>query len=662
MSKRSLASQLMMDLPIAQHLEILEHKYLLVLAAVTFPFPVFLLQLQRFVLMGFLLCLAGCTPSATSSPEKLFDSAQWWMDASGQATLDDVQQVSNWQALPEWKSWGFGTESVWTRMQVKAARPDERTPWVVRVRPPFLDYVTLYDPTTGIVIRSGDAVAPDSDGLASINFTLQIPTHTHERTIYLELKSTSARILNVEVLPYGMAQRQNRIQEWLLGLVAASSIIFTIWASIQWWNTREKVICAFAIKQFFAVGWAFFILGFARVAVGPWLPEGVLSTLSSLVLVGVISVTLWFFSVLIEGYRPLPAVLFVIRYLVIAVACLPLLHWLGRTHLMLALANASILLSVTLLTLALLTATPGHSKQPIPLGVLLAYVMAYGVLNAIPPAISLELLEAHSVMLYTNLAHAVLDGVVMFVILQIRARTLRKEQIQAGLDLQRSQQQAETEKHHRQEQSQLFAMLAHEMKTPLATLRMWMEAGPLKPEVMERAISDMNQVIERCVQTGQLAEQGLKPMAQDLDPEALTRISLQSCREPERVDFASRASRGSLRADSQMLAIVLGNLLDNACKYGAPNGRIRVMLEPQTIQGRRGWHWSIRNEPGVAGLPDPAQLFRKYYRGTQARRLSGSGLGLFLVKSMLDLMKGHITYAEVSGEVNFSIWLPEQEY
>jgi hypothetical protein len=28
---------------------------------------------------------------------------------------------------------------------------------------------------------------------------------------------------------------------------------------------------------------------------------------------------------------------------------------------------------------------------------------------------------------------------------------------------------------------------------------------------------------------------------------------------------------------------------------------------------------------------------------------------------MLDLMKGHITYAEVSGEVNFSIWLPEQE-
>ena len=627
------------------------------LIPVAFPSPVFSLTVCRRVFIGFLLCLGGCTPS---SPEKLFDSAQWWMDVSGLATLKDVQQVSNWQALPEWKSWGFGTETVWIRVQVKAARPDERTPWVVQVRPPFLDYVTLYDPAAGLVLRSGDAVPPDTDGLASINFTLQIPTQTQERTIYLQIKSTSARMLNVEVLPSGEAQRQNRMQEWLLGFVASSSAIFAIWALIQWWITRETVIRAFAIKQFFAVGWAFFILGFARVAIGPWLPEGWLSTLSSLVLVSVIAITLWFFSVLIEGYRPLPAVLFVIRCVVVAVACLPLLHWLGLPHLMLALANASVLLSVTLLIVALLTTPPSKARQPIPLAVLLVYVMVYGILNSIVPAIHLGLLEANSIMLYTNLAHAVLDGVVMFVILQTRARSLRSEQIQVGLDLQRSQHQAETEKHHRQEQSQLFAMLAHEMKTPLATLRMWMEAGPLKPEVMERAISDMNQVIERCVQTGQLAEQGLKPMVQDLDPEALTSVSIQSCREPERVDFASRATQGRLRADAQMLAIVLGNLLDNACKYSAANSRIRVMLEPQTVEGRRGWLWSIRNEPGVAGLPDPAQLFMKYYRGAQARRLSGSGLGLFLVKSMLDLMQGHIAYAEVSGEVKFSIWLPEQ--
>lgn len=631
------------------------------LTLVAFPFPVFPLKLCRVVLMGLLLCLSVGSPSAANSPERLFDSPQWWIDASASATLHDVQQVNDWQALPEWKSWGFGTEAIWVRLQVKAARPDEHTPWVVRVRPPFLDYVTLYDPAAGLVLRSGDAVPPDTDGLTSINFTLQIPTYDHERTIYLQIKSTSARMLNVEVLPYGEAQRQNRMQEWLLGFVASSSAIFAIWALIQWWITRETVIRAFAIKQFFAVGWAFFILGFARIAIGPSLPEGLLSTLSSLVIVSTISITLWFFSVLIKDYRPLPAVLLVIRCLAVAIACLPLLHWLGRTHWMLALANASVLLSVTLLTVALMTATPGQARQPIPLAVLLVYVMAYGILNSIPSAINLGLLEANSIMLYSNLAHAVLDGLVMFVILQIRARSMRKAQVQVALDLQRIQQQAETEKRHHEEQSQLFAMLAHELKTPLSTLRMLMEVGPLKPEVMERAIADMNQVIERCVQTGQLGEQGLQPLSQALDPEALTSVSIRSCREPDRIDFASLTSHGRVLADAHMLAIVLGNLLDNACKYSPPTSRIRVHLEPQTIAGQRGLLWIISNPPGVAGLPDPDHIFQKYYRGTQARRVSGSGLGLFLIKAMLDLMHGKISYDATSGDANFHVWLPEPD-
>lgn len=631
------------------------------LILVAFPFPVFPLKLCRVVFMGLLLCLSVGSPSAANSLERLFDSPQWWIDASASATLHDVQQVNDWQALPEWKSWGFGTDTIWVRLKVKASRSDERTPWVVRMRPPFLDYVTLYDPIAGLMIRSGDAVPPESDDLSSINFSIQIPTYEHERTIYLQIKSTSARILNVEVLPYGEAQRQNRIQEWLLGFVASSSAIFAVWALIQWRITRDTVIRAFAIKQFFAFGWAFFILGFARIAIGPWFPEGLLSTISSLVLVSAIAITLWFFSVLIEAYRPPPSVLFVIRCLVVATACLPLLHWLGLTHLMLALANATILLSVTLLIVALLTAIPSKARQPIPLVVLLVYVVVYGVLNSIPPAISLDLLEANSIMLYTNLAHAVLDGVVMFVILQIRARSLRREQVQVTQDLQRIQEQAVTEKRHHEEQSQLFVMLAHELKTPLSTLRMLMEVGPLKPEVMERAIADMNQVIERCVQTGQLGEQGLQPMLQALDPEALTSVSIRSCREPDRIDFASLASHGRVLADAHMLAIVLGNLLDNACKYSPPTSRIRVHLEPQTIAGQRGLLWIISNPPGVAGLPDPDHIFQKYYRGTQARRVSGSGLGLFLVKAILELMNGKISYDATSGDANFHVWLPEPD-
>ncbi len=581
------------------------------------------------------------------------------MDASGQASLQDVQNTTDWVPLPEWKSWGFGRETVWVRLVLNAAPQETRTPWVVRVRPAFLDYVTLYDPCAGLVLRTGDALPPDHDGLASINFTFQIPPLPYERTVYLQLRTTSARTLHVEVLPYGQAQQLNRLQEWLMGFAMVCSIIFALWACAQWWVTRETVIGAFALKQLFAAAWAFFIWGFARVVIGPWLSEGVLTTMASTVFIVLIGVTLWFFSKLIQGYRPPEFALTAIHGLACVAVMLPFLQWLDQTHLMLALANKMVVLGFGLLIFVLLTAYPQRVKQAIPIQVLLIYMVVYGTLNSLPSLIHLGWIEAKPIVLFGSLAHTVLDGLVMFVMLQIRANALRKEQMQTALDLQSSQQLAGAEKRQREEQSQLFAMLAHEMKTPLATLRMWMEAGQLKPETMERAIADMNQVIERCVHTGQLADQGLQALPQAVDAELLTRNCISSCRSPERVELKVADRGGSLHTDAQMMSIVLGNLLDNACKYGALDKPIQVTLQSAQQGERSGWRWQIESHAGSAGLPDAQRLFEKYYRSPQARRLSGSGLGLFLVNGLLDLMQGNIQYRAESNRAVFSIWLPE---
>ena len=611
------------------------------------------------------LLLTGCQGGSQPpvSPGLVMSQA-WRMDVTGQETLQTAQAASDWQTLPDWNSWGFGRGTVWVRLQLRAApatarEPGTPTPWVVRVRPAFLDYVTLHDPATGLVLHSGDAVPPVGEDLSSIHFRFQIPALPQSRVVYLQMRSTSARTLHVQVQPYGQDLQSNRLQEWAMGFVMASSAIFAVWAFLQWTVSREKVIGAFALKQLFAAGWAFFFLGFARVSIGPGLPEGLLSTLSTLVFIGVISVTLWFFSLLIEGYQPVPGALRAIRVMALLVLALPLLLALGQPHLIVKLGNISVLLGFVLLLSALLSAVPRRVQQPIPLAVFVAYMTVYSTLNALPSLIHLGWIPAHPMVLYGGFAHAVLDGFVMFVLLQIRARSLRQTQLQAALQLQRSMQQAEDEKRHRQEQSQLFAMLAHEMKTPLATLRMWMEAGQLKPETMERAIADMNAVIERCVHTGQLADQGLQPDWQALDPLALTRACCDSARESDQVDLHMPANADLIVADAQMLSIVLGNLLDNACKYSASGSRVTLRLQAQRELGRDGWCWQVSNWPGPAGLPDPDRLFQKYYRSPQARRLSGSGLGLFLVKGLLELMQGQIHYAVHEGEAVFRVWLPQ---
>ena len=610
-------------------------------------------------LCTFLLLVGGAVSDEAAS-QPLVQSRQWRMDKTGLDTLQDAQKANDWQDLPEWNSWGFGPETIWVKLQLKAAEQDVQMPWMVRVRPPFLDYVTLYDPATDRVTRTGDALPPSGEDSASINFMMQIPALPYERTVYVQMRSTSARTLHVEVMQYGQTQQLNRLQEWAMGFLIASSAIFAIWAFIQWWGTREKVIGAFALKQLFATGWAFFIMGFGRVVIGPWLPEGVLTTLTSMLFVGMISTSLWFFSTLIEGYRPARLAWRATLGVPLAVASLPLLHVLGYTHQMLAIANMGVLIGLTVSLVALVSAVPSRAQQPVPLVILLIYLVIYSVVNSMPGLIYLGWIEPHRMVLYASLAHTVLDGVVMFFILQIRARALGKEKMQISLALERSQQQAESEKRHREEQSQLFAMLAHEMKTPLATLRLWMDMGQLKPEIMQSTIDDMNQVIDRCVHSGQLADQGLQAEWQSLDPIALTQVCIQSCRLSGQVDLLAPEDSGHLQTDAQMLTIVLGNLLDNACKYRAPDSRIQISLRSAQEKGQTGWLWQVSNEAGPAGLPHADRLFEKYYRSPQARRQSGSGLGLFLVKGLLDLMQGRIAYEKQHDRAVFSIWLPQQ--
>lgn len=604
--------------------------------------------------------LSGCQPKESTDPTNPIRAQHWLMDTAGKASLQDMETATDWQPLPEWKTWGYGPETIWVRLDLRASDAATALPWVVQVRPPYLDYVTLYDPVNGLEQRSGDALPPNDTELATINLTFQIPAMSRERTVYLKMRSISTRVMQVKVMPYGEAQQANRQQEWFIGFIVVMSAMFAIWAMAQWLYTRERVIGAFAAKQCMSTVWGFLLLGFARVSIGPWFPEGLLSDIASTSFIWLIGATLWFLTIFIEEYRPSRWALRACYGLVIFLGVLPVLHWSGQPYLALKIGNFCIPLAMILLTLTLLSAWRQTVVMPIPLKFMLFYLCCYTLTNSSPPLMHLGWIDASMIVIFGTLAHTVFDGIAMFFVMQFRARKMAADKQQVTLDLYRSEEKAKAEMRHREEQSQLFAMLAHEMKTPLATLRMWMESGPLRRETMERTIADMNQVIERCVHTGQLADQGLQPTLQSVRPVEITQACMLACRAPDRIDFSAPDRDGLMLTDAQMLSIVLGNLLDNACKYGAPHSRIRVTLQASVQNGAAGWLWQVDNEVGPVGLPEVDRLFEKYYRSPQARRLSGSGLGLFLVKGLMDLMQGTIRYASQGDRAVFSIWMPEK--
>lgn len=114
-----------------------------------------------------------------------------------------------------------------------------------------------------------------------------------------------------------------------------------------------------------------------------------------------------------------------------------------------------------------------------------------------------------------------------------------------------------------------------------------------------------------------------------------------------------------MHGDPERLAMVLDNLLSNARKYTPPRGRIRVALIPTA----RTYKLMISDTGSGLTRAEIAQLFGKFTRldNPSSRGAEGTGLGLYLVKSIVDLHQGTIKVSSKPGSGSmFTITLPRR--
>jgi PAS domain S-box-containing protein len=215
---------------------------------------------------------------------------------------------------------------------------------------------------------------------------------------------------------------------------------------------------------------------------------------------------------------------------------------------------------------------------------------------------------------------------------------------------------------HNQEQDQFLSMLSHELKTPLAVIRMSLGQGS---EVIDqasrarlvRAVADINAIIERCLQTDRLQHGRIELDKRPFNPGELLRQIIGSSAQAQRVELHAPQLPDGV-SDTQLLSVILSNLIDNALKYSAPQAMISVTAIAASRNEQAGVHIKISNLPGSAGLPDAAQVFRKYYRSPGAHSKTGSGLGLHIAQGFSTMLGGELRYTPSDGAVKFVLWIP----
>jgi two-component system phosphate regulon sensor histidine kinase PhoR len=124
-----------------------------------------------------------------------------------------------------------------------------------------------------------------------------------------------------------------------------------------------------------------------------------------------------------------------------------------------------------------------------------------------------------------------------------------------------------------------------------------------------------------------------------------------------RVDVAADDPAPLARADTRALEHVLLNLLDNAIKYTEAGGRIDIGVR------RSGERVELAVADTGIGIPsrDLPRIFERFYRVDRARtrEAGGSGLGLSLVKNLVELLGGEVRAESEPGRGSvFRVFLP----
>ena len=217
--------------------------------------------------------------------------------------------------------------------------------------------------------------------------------------------------------------------------------------------------------------------------------------------------------------------------------------------------------------------------------------------------------------------------------------------------LRKEHQQSEKLRH---EQSRLLLMLEHQLRNPMSVLQLALSDPSVAREPALRAahsLKDMQTLLERCVFMDKLDHQAIVLNPELCDVAALITEICQSHPNGPRVVCDFKEPLPLLYSDLILLNIVLANLIDNALKYSPSSQTVKVTLTHRINPTHQ--LEVISNALGPAGAPDAEKVFSKYYRSTHAQHMQGSGLGLYLVHKMTELMNASVDYQPTPLEVRF---------
>ncbi|MBL8697029.1 MAG: PAS-domain containing protein [Alphaproteobacteria bacterium] len=225
------------------------------------------------------------------------------------------------------------------------------------------------------------------------------------------------------------------------------------------------------------------------------------------------------------------------------------------------------------------------------------------------------------------------------------------------------------EREMNQQQRRFVSIASHEFRTPLAvidgaTQRIMAKIGGANADVAKRlerirgAVARMTEIIDRTLSSARMDEGRIEF---DPRPFALGRLLQEVCGRQRQIspgfEIALDAPSDPLTIDGdpRLLDQVMTNLLSNAVKYSGRARRVDVVVRADGD----GVEISVRDHGVGVPADEVSKLFTRFYRASTATGISGTGIGLHLVKELVELHGGRVDCTSRLGEgSSFVVRLP----
>lgn len=603
------------------------------------------------------------TPDANQAPTAArFTDWRYLRDPGGRLSLATVQslapdrfQVVSFGLL----SAGYTRDVFWFRFNVLSPSSS----WYLDILPPYLDDLRIYriddrNDSAPVELRGGDHMPYSQRAVAYRGFAYRMePTGDTPQTFLLRVQTTSAYHLVARVWADSEFAAQAGL-EAALGFAALAILLTFLVLNLNHLVWAKDALQAWLCAYLASLLWVYTaVLGFSAQFVIPNHPEwnGLWMGLGNMVMMTTSSGFLrhllgrrgyWFY--LIGGWLPALGVIGVI--LGYYPEIMPVFF---AFYLMLTIVGMG--LSVGLLRRA-------------ETGALLTFFAIFsGLVGVLIMILNLEgLLLGGLTLLYSMMGCTILQVGLLHLAVGSKYQKLNVERIQAAHKVLLAEEEACREREARVEQSELFAMISHEIKTPLTMINgaiQSLEALVLgspdidrRHERIRRAVWRIDSLVQKALEYD-LSESQMSSAGADVSfdiSQTLDRVLRQYDLPEGRIRLRMGYRPCRVRGQSRLIEILLGNLIENAIKYGA-EAPIEIIVAPEGHDARidiKDWG------PGIAPELIP-HLFERYRRGSDHGNITGAGLGLYLVARIAQWHGGDVRYvAPEEGGACFLVRLP----